>query len=238
MGSQFWEWVIRALLLGGLVVIVVAARKWSRDVKKEEKNPLVDAPKGEDSSSAAPESGTNFSNGVRGGVGVTSRDRDAEGRKARERTGYCLYCDEKAIHPHPGIKVEMPSFTWLIRKLGGVPVWRFVLDRRPAPRMNARNHLQDPDSALCDLHYPPEISIVEKWLAENQADNADRLVHQQQAMVEFLSYGVHEAMEVAARRARSGRGNGGQSKLRGSTLKGQGAENVVSLPSPKRSAQQ
>ena len=135
---------------------------------------------------------------VKGG-GNTARELRKEELRARAESGLCLYCDFPATNPQPVLSLPSSIFDQLYRRLGVVPVARWVV--KPNPRSVWGTLFKDSKTVnatrpvcLCDTHHAMACSHLERKVAENQTDYAGFVSKQRLEMYEYQAFGLDEHM--------------------------------------------
>lgn len=103
----------------------------------------------------------------------------------------CRYCDRPGGFPVPQLKLRLPLFDSLYRRLGMVPMRQWYLDVEPEV---------DVPSDLCLVHQTMARGHLERELAKGQVEYAEFCDQQLQRLHSYGEQGLHARMEEDARR--------------------------------------
>lgn len=196
--TPFVQAIISISILGVVAALFYAASRL-RKGGAQEQLPFPDSSAGIDKESER-DSTPPISDGVKLVVrngGNTARELRREEIKARAQTGMCLYCDLPATQAQPTLYLPVSIFDKLYRRLGVVPVARWIV------RSNPRSFFTFKDSqsinaehpvCLCDTHHAMARAHLERKVAENQMDYATFVTKQRLEMYEYQAHALDECM--------------------------------------------
>lgn len=143
--------------------------------------------------------------------GATAREQRKEETRARIATRLCLYCDLPATEAQPIVVLPISWLDGVYRKIGVVPVARWVVRPRPRGGIFAAFFATSEQIAaahpvcLCATHHAIARSHLERKVAENQTDYAAFVSKQRLEMYEYQAHGLDETMLNDANEIRRGK---------------------------------
>lgn len=205
---MIYQALTSTLVLATVVVLFVGALRMGKN-----KEAAKELPPFSNSSSADPQRDSTppISDGLKlvaKSGGVTAREQRKEDLRSRIGTKLCLYCDLPATEPQPIVSLPISWLDGFYRKIGVVPVARWVVD--PNPRKwwsfvtSEQLDVAHP-CCLCDTHHAIARSHLERKVAENQTDYASFVSKQRLEMYEYQAHGLDETMQNDTNEIRRGK---------------------------------